>query len=275
MLTQKMKVKNYWEKEPCGVRYGNSTELEKFLLEIEDSRYRMEPFIPQFAGFEEYAGQKILEIGVGSGTDFRQWVKGDAVAVGIDVTEEALRCTSERLSVLNSEKKNFSLIRGDAEDLCFADSHFDLVYSYGCFHHVPDPGTALKEAFRVLKPGGELKAMIYHLPSWTGWLLWFLHCFVKGKPWRSPREAIFEHLESPGTKAYTMEEAKRLFQDAGFVAIEMIPKLGPGDLLTIRLSEKYKRTVFKILQKLYPRWLVRFLGDRFGLNLLIKAKKPR
>lgn len=274
MPFEKTSVKDYWEQEACGMRYGHSADREKFLLEIEYSRYGMEPFIPQFADFKAYAGQKILEIGLGAGTDFRQWVQSDAVAVGLDVTEEALRRTEERLSILNPGKKNFILIQGDAEDLCFFDGHFDLVYSYGCFHHVPNPEAAIKEAFRVLKPGGELKAMIYHAPSWTGWFLWFLHCFLKGKPWRSPREALFEHLESPGTKAYTTKEAKRLFQNAGFTVIETTPKLGPGDLLIIKLSEKYENPIFKLLQKLYPRWLVRRLGDQFGLNLLIQARKP-
>ncbi len=274
MPFEKTNVKDYWEQEACGVRYGHSEDLEKFLLEIENSRYRMEPFIPQFSDFKNYAGRKVLEIGLGAGTDFRQWVKNDAVAVGLDITEEALRRTEERLSILNPEKNNFALIQGDAENLCFHDDYFDLVYSYGCFHHVPNPEAAIKEAFRVSKPGGRLKAMIYHVPSWTGWLLWFLHCFLKGKPWQSPREAIFKYLESPGTKAYTIEEAKRLFENAGFLISKVTPKLGPGDLLDIKLSKKYESPIFKILQRLYPRWLVRLLGDQFGLNLLIEARKP-
>ncbi len=274
MPLEKTIVKDYWEQEACGIRYGYSQDREKFLLEIEESRYRMEPFIPKFAGFEKYAGQKVLEIGLGAGTDFRQWVKNNAVAVGVDITEEALKRTEERLSILNPEKNNFKLMEGDAENLGLPDNHFDLVYSYGCFHHVPNPEAAVRESFRVLKPGGELKVMVYHVPSWTGWLLWVLHCLAKGKPWQSPRKAIFDHLESPGTKAYTIKEAKQLFHNAGFLVTQVTPKLGPGDLLDIKLSKKYESPIFKILQKLYPKWLVRLLGDRFGLNLLIQAKKP-
>jgi ubiquinone/menaquinone biosynthesis C-methylase UbiE len=133
---------------------------------------------------------------------------------------------------------------------------------------------AFKETFRVLKEGGELKAMIYHVPSWTGWQLWFLYSFLKGKPWKSEKEVVFEHLESPGTKVYSVEEAVEMLRKIGFARIEARPKLSPGDLLEIRFSEKYQGKIFKILQRIYPRWLVRFFGDRFGTFLLIRAVKP-
>ena len=51
--------------------------------------------------------------------------------------------------------------------LPFCSDKFDLIYSYE-LHHTPDISLAVSEAFRVLKPGGEFKAMIYHVPSWTG-----------------------------------------------------------------------------------------------------------
>ena len=50
-------------------------------------------------------------------------------------------------------------------------------------------------------------------------------------------------------------------------------QLAFGDLLKFRLSDKYKHPLHRALFALYPRWLVRTLGDRFGLCLFVEATK--
>jgi hypothetical protein len=116
--------------------------------------------------------------------------------------------------------------------------------------------------------------MIYHVPSWTGWMLYLVHGLARGRPWTTTRKAIFEHLESPGTKAYTLEGARALVSESGFRGIELTTKLGPGDTLSILPSARYRTRLLRFLWRTYPRWLVRRLGDRFGLYLLIHARKP-
>ncbi len=85
---------------------------------------------------------------------------------------------------------------------------------------------------------------------------------------------MYEQLESPGTKAYTVTEAEHMFEKLGFKCIRVTTKLGPGDLLTIEPSKKYQGLAYRLVWTFYPRWLVRLLGDRFGLYLLIMAEKP-
>lgn len=273
-MPTKQVVRQHWEAETAGVRYGEGKSGEAFYEGIEQSRYMLEPYIPCFAQFDKYTGKRVLEIGVGGGVDFCHFVRHGASATGVDLSHEAISCTARRLKTLHYRRDGYHLTRTDVEDLPFRSNTFDLVYSWGVMHHTPDTEKALGEAMRVLIPGGILKAMIYHVPSWTGWMLWLRYGLLAGRPWVTPGRCIYEHLESPGTKAYTVTEAEAMLSKAGFTNVRTQTKLGPGDLLTIKPSRKYQGWMYRLVWALYPRWLVRRLGDRFGLYLLVTAEKP-
>lgn len=104
-------------------------------------------------------------------------------------------------------------------------------------------------------------------------MFWLRYGLFNGNPFLSSRAAIYKYLESPGTKAYTLKEAERILATCGFTKISIESKLGPGDLLTIKPSKRYAGFMYKMIWKAYPRWLVRLLGDRFGIELLIEASK--
>ena len=53
------------------------------------------------------------------------------------------------------------LRQGSVLDLPFADDSFDMVFSHGVLHHVPEIKQAQSEIHRVLRPGGELVIMVY------------------------------------------------------------------------------------------------------------------
>ena len=207
---RKEEVRHHWEDEVCGTRYASNPSQQEYFDEIASARYTLEPRLLDFAEFAKAEGKKVLEIGVGAGSDFYEWVRGGAIATGIDLTDAAIRLTSERLELAHVPAENYELLVSDAENLPFGADEFDIVYSYGVLHHTPDTERAFSETFRVLKAGGTLKVMIYHVPSWTGWMLWLQHCLLKAKPWRSVKDAIYNNLESPGTKAYTTGEARQL-----------------------------------------------------------------
>jgi ubiquinone/menaquinone biosynthesis C-methylase UbiE len=273
-LCAKPQVREHWERETAGVRYGEGQDTREFYQAIEDWRYSLEPYIPEFAQFQIYQGKKILEIGVGAGTDFSQFLSHGARATGVDLTAASIQHTARRLEALGHSKDSFHLSQADTENLPFSDNSFDLVYSWGVLHHTPDTPRAFAEARRVLKPGCYLRAMVYHVPSWTGWLLWVRHSLLRGKPFLSPRMCIYRYLESPGTHSYTAGEADTMVQNQGFAEIDIKTELGPSDLPTIRASHRYQGRAYRLIWFLYPRWLVRRLGRRFGLYLLITAKKP-
>ena len=64
-----------------------------------------------------------------------------------------------------NQEAGVTFVAGDATDLEFADASFDLVTMFDLLEHVPDDRRAVREAFRVLKPGGALLVSTPHT-SW-------------------------------------------------------------------------------------------------------------
>ncbi len=237
----KRSVKEHWEREACGTRYGNETDRKAYFDEISDSTLPLGTIHSRLCRLSECAKNKrILEIGVGAGADFQRWCSHARHATGVDLTEKAIALTTERLELNSVPCDRYSLQTADAEDLPFEDDSFDLVYSWGVLHHTPNTRLAFHEVFRVLKPGGDVKAMIYHVPSWAALMLYTRCGLLHGKFRMTMKEAIFADMESPGTKAYTVDEARALLGEAGFEEIAASVKLAPGDLLTINLVQSTK-----------------------------------
>lgn len=97
----KTAVKDFWNKNVCGTFL---TSKEKYTLEyfedIENKRYEIHPEVFSFAQFTRYFGKRVLEVGVGAGTDFLQWVKAGAKAYGIDFAPEAVEHTKKGLKFM-------------------------------------------------------------------------------------------------------------------------------------------------------------------------------
>jgi ubiquinone/menaquinone biosynthesis C-methylase UbiE len=256
-------VREFWNAEPCGTRYLEDSETFDSHARARNS---LEPYIPEFAQFKSARGLGVLEIGVGMGSDYLEWLKSGAVATGVDISSKALERATHRCELAGYES---DLRVADAEQLPFIDDRFDVVYSYGVMHHSPDTPRCVREAFRVLKPGGQLRIMLYHHASLTGMMLWLRYGLIRGK---SLRQTVYESLESPGTKTYTQAEVRAML--SGFEDISIRQVFSPGDLLLNRPSTRFQSIVYRLAWKLYPRALVRKLGKKWGLFLLINAKKP-
>jgi ubiquinone/menaquinone biosynthesis C-methylase UbiE len=202
-------VRAHWEADPCGSRLASAPPgTAEFFAQVEAERYRLEPFIPSFAEFERWRGKRVLEVGVGLGTDFVRFARAGAEATGVDLTEAAAELVRKRLEL---EGLDGDVRAADAESLPFEDGSFDLVYSWGVLHHTPGTRRALDEVRRVLAPEGEARIMLYSRRSWFALGVWGKTALLRGKPWRSFTAVLADHVESPGTKAYTQAELERLF----------------------------------------------------------------
>ena len=267
----KQRVRAHWEQEVCGSRYGEAAERRAYFAEIERVRYEQDDMLRDFAQFETARGKKVLEVGVGAGTDLLQWARAGADVSGIDLTDAAVAMATEHLA-LEGFKANIA--RGDAERLTFPDNTFDIFYSWGVLHHTPNTAQTIAEAHRVLKPGGTLKVMLYHWPSVGALLVWLLYGPLRFR-FVGPRACYAHYVESPGTQMFTVAEGRAMlgkYFPPDSIRIQTF--LAAGDLLTQKLSPRYQSPVWRLAKVLFPRWFVRHvLGHRFGTVMTIEAKK--
>src|SRR5262249_55210963 len=113
-------------------------------------------------------GQRVLDIGTGTGVvalEAANAIGSQGRCVGIDLSEKMLtsaRANARRANL--AERIEFKAM--DAETLQFAPDSFDVVLSLFALLHFPNPAVALKEMFRVLKPGGTLVVAVGSAPPW-------------------------------------------------------------------------------------------------------------
>jgi hypothetical protein len=113
--------------------------------------------------------------------------------------------------------------------------------------------------------------MVYHRHSLLGYMLWVRYALLKGRP-RTPLDRVYaEHLESPGTKAYTVDEVRRLFD--GFSRVTTTVELSNGDLLEGEAGQRHRGALLALARRLWPRPLVRRAFSGHGLFLLVDAVK--
>lgn len=266
----KHQVHDFWNAESCGESYGASdagVDLQRQAAE----RYRLEPYLAPFARFAHGRDKDVLEVGVGLGADHFRWAEsGPRSLSGVDLTPRAVEFTRERL---RSAGKQSDLRVADAENLPFADNSFDIVYSWGVLHHSPDTRRCFAEVARVVRPGGLARIMVYHTWSPVGAMLWLRYGLGRGKPGRSLADIYAEHLESPGTKAFTRAEGEALCRDAGFASWSVRVQLSHGDLLEGNVGVRHKGALLSTGKRLWPRAILKKFGNYIGLCLLVEARR--
>ena len=94
------------------------------------------------------SGTLLLDVAIGDGRNM-PLIPADCQVFGVDISRVLLeKCQHDYA------ERDIHLILGEAESLPFLDSTFDNLFSLGALNHVNDPGKALREMARVVKPDG-------------------------------------------------------------------------------------------------------------------------
>jgi ubiquinone/menaquinone biosynthesis C-methylase UbiE len=265
---EKLRAREQWSEDPCGEVYGKEREFgtREFFDEVERHRYEQyAPWMREVMGFDQFAGARLVEIGCGMGTDLLQFARGGASCTGVDLTPRSVEISRLHFDVYRMTA-DFAL--SDAERLPFADESFDVFYSNGVLHHTPDTETAIREAHRILKPGGTAKVMLYHRNSWAYWVdLILKQGIYRRELFRglTPDDLMSKYVEYSSTgasrplvKAYSRGEVQSMFTIFRDVKIQV---------------EQLTRPEIYFAGKFIPESLFSPMRRTIGWNLIITAIK--
>jgi demethylmenaquinone methyltransferase/2-methoxy-6-polyprenyl-1,4-benzoquinol methylase len=124
--------------------------------------------------------EHVLDVATGTGMVAQSLVRRYACeVVGIDQSPQMLAGAQARLTADAALARRVTLVRGEAEQLPFADGEFDhLTFTY-LLRYVEDPGATMAELARVVKPGGRIASLEFAVPTRAAWRwLWTLYTRV-------------------------------------------------------------------------------------------------
>jgi ubiquinone/menaquinone biosynthesis C-methylase UbiE len=260
---------------------------------VEAHRYDLEPDILEMARFHEWRDRDVLEAGCGIGTDAMQFVRAGARYTGLDFSSTALELARRRADLEGARAR---FVPGSVAELPFPDASFDLVYSNGVIHHMPDTGRAIQEFHRVLRPGGVAVVMVYHRPSFNFFVSVMTIRRLLASLLLVPRaERVLARVtgESPevlaGHRGLLRSEGWRYLADPAFFLSHNTD--GPGNPLSKVYSATTMRQAFSSFAEVttHVRFLnvraypmgerlerlaaVRRIGNRWGWHLWVTARK--
>lgn len=158
-------VQSFWNTHPCGDHivgglHGEfDDDYDAFFSAYDSWRYEQEGHILGCLDQQDWRARDVLEIGLGQGTESEQLIRRGARWSGLDLTPESVDRVAARLALRGLPHEG--LKQGSVLQIPWPDNHFDIVFSHGVLHHVPEIRTAQAEIHRVLRPGGTLVAMLY------------------------------------------------------------------------------------------------------------------
>jgi len=181
------------------------------------------------------AGETVLDLGSGGGIDVllsAKRVGPTGKAYGLDMTDEMLALARENQR--KSGISNVEFLKGEIENIPLPDNSVDVIISNCVINLSADKGRVLREAFRVLKPGGRFavsdvvvrgdvpEAVRQNVLLWVGCIAGAL----KDTEYISTlADAGFESVEIEPTRVYNVEDARAFLTSEGVDVDAIAPQV--------------------------------------------------
>ena len=253
--------RKWWEIKP--MTYADWSAEDRIpgqaseFLELESYVRRTGPWLYDWFSEQDFEGVDCLDLGSGSGIFSSFLARRHAHVTAVDLTQTGTNLTRATTQFFECD---VAVVRGDAETIPFADKTFDFIFSWGVLHHTHDMDAAVKEAARVLKPGGRGMMMVYNKNS----VVYYAH----GLYWLIAKGKIF--------KGYSLRTVQDFYTD-GFYHRYLTAKGLGGILNSVGLSAR-KFSVTQYEKKIIPGIpyaLDRWMKSKFGMCLIAEFEKPR
>lgn len=263
-------VKEYWDKRPCNIRHSTKPVGTKdYFDEVEARKYFVEPHIPDFAEFPRWKDKKVMEIGCGIGTDTINFARAGATVTAVDLSTESINVAKQRAEVFKLTDK-ITFYNANSEELSKSVpvEPYDLIYSFGVLHHTPHPDVALAEIRKYVKPGTELKLMMYYRWSWK--VFWILA--QEGFRFSETARLVAKHSEAqtgcPVTYVYDKKSLTEYVNRQGFEVTDIFVDHIFPYYIPEYVQYRYKKEWYFAWM---PERLFRAFERLFGWHLCVTA----
>ena len=195
---------------------------------------------------------RVLEVGCGTGQSRRIYQRFLDFHVGLDLSDRAVQVAAGRFP-------DSRWMRTDACRLPFADESFDIVAFSSVLHHIPDYQPAIKEALRVLKPGGWAFAYDPNV----------LHPAMALFRWPGSKLYLAAGV-SPNERPLQARRLRRQFREAGFQYVHLRCQ---GDIPYRKVAPGLINAMLWMYNAMDFLWESVGLGRRFGTFIITAARK--
>ncbi len=278
--------RSWWDSNPMTYDWQQTMNLEtgtpEWFAEVDRRFYEahrefghpnwpVEPPFNQQIGYAARTGQQVLEVGCGMGGTAAAMARSGIHVSAVDLSSNAVHITRRRFDLENLDAL---VTLADGERLPFDDQSFDMVWSWGVIHHSAATEHIIKEMWRVMKPGAEVKVMVYHRHAIRNWITAGLnHGILRGEFLRRKYADILRDVTDGFIARHlTRSEFASMFEGFEAITTELTDYYDLSYVPGNRQVNKYLvgRVIPRKWKFAWDDWLIR----NYGWFLYLEARKP-